>query len=542
VPDAVRLPVARPKAVTAAAQAYTPDLWRAGGGLYQYRTWQTEAWNFRRTLGEFSQSIDWQSRAMSRIRLLCAEVVPGGDEPEPVDLAGPAAQAGMLMADFCGGGPGHSAFLKAIVPHLLVPGEGWLIAERDDPRLPLAACEWGVFSTECVQVRGDQFWVRVGEAQWRPLLPDALPMRIYEPDPQYPWLASSNAEAAVPIMRRIFLIDSRIVAMMVSRLAMNGLMLIPAEGTITVPAAYDEAPDPFVAYLIDIASKNVANPGQASAAIPIPVKFTADLIEKWKLFKADDPLDQSLLDERAAELGRLGDTLGIARERVSGGMGEQNHWGAAIASEEEVRILFSSLAETVCGGLTKAYLWPMLRSAGLSLIGPNGGRLIVWYDTSELTANVDKSDAAVKAYDRLEASGTALRRELGLDESDAPDPAELAVMVWKKLISDQTQGPNAVGHLVPQSPGVAGAPPVADGPGSGPPAAPGSQPVPGPSSPSLPSGEQPPAPGPGTQPPRPAAPPPGGIPTRTAAALALLDDPPGWPEFVPVKVSANGHR
>lgn len=427
MPDSVRMPVRtkRPLAMVAAAQQVTPDLWRANTG--QHQPWESESWSFYRQLGEFHQAIDWQARAMSRIRLLAAEIVPGGDEPMPLE-DGPASQ---LMEDFCGGGPGHSAFLRAITPHLLVPGQGWLIAERENPGIPLAAADWGVYSTECVRLQGSNFQVQVGQGRWRDLAPDNLPMRIYEPDPQYPWLAISSAEPAIPIMRRIHLIDSRIIAMMVSRLAMNGIMLIPQEGTISVPQQYMEAPDPLVAMFIDIASKNMANPGQASAAIPIPVKFTAELIEKWRILKAEDALDEWLLKERIDELGRLGDTLGVARERVTGGMGEQNHWGAALASEEEVRITFSPLAETICGALTKGYLQPMLRASGLSLVGPNGGRVIAWYDTSELTAKVDKSEAVAVAYDRYEANGAALRRELGLDESDKPTSDELEEMAWK---------------------------------------------------------------------------------------------------------------
>lgn len=508
MPDSLRLPT-RLRPMVAASQAYNPQLFR-DTAVFQARPWQREAWEFRRTSGEFGQAIDWQARAMSRVRLLAAEVVPGGDEPEVLE-DGPAAQ---LVQDFCGGGPGHSAFLKAVTPHLLIPGEAWLIAERDDPRIPLAAAEWGIFSTETVQVRGNQFWVRISESRWRPLLPDALPMRIYEPDPQYPWLATSTAEAAVPILRRIFLIDSRIIAMMVSRLAMNGIMLIPQEGTFSVPQQYMEAPDPFVAMLIDIASKNIANPGNASAGIPIPIKFTADLIEKWKILKADDPLDEWLLKEREDELGRLGDTLGIARERVSGGMGEQNHWGAALASEEEVKIVFSSLAETICGGVTKAYLWPMLKSVGAPLTGPHGGRVICWYDTSELTAKVDKSDAVVKAYDRLEANGTALRRELGIDESDRPTGAELTEMIWKKLIGTESLAPTAVTELTgAQTPGVGVSAPPADGPG-------------------VVSPLDTPAPGPGTQPPRPAIAPPARTPVPERE-LAVR---------VPVHVNGNSHK
>ncbi len=512
MPDSRRVPARLRPALTAAAAPYTPDLFRSGSVFYE-QAWQREAWGFRRSLGEYNQAMDWMARAMSRIRLTAAEIVPGGDEPEALE-DGPAAQ---LMQDFCGGGPGHSAFLKAITPQLLIPGEGWLIAERDDPRIPLAAADWGVFSTESIRVGGQYgFEVRVGQSLWRDLLPDNLPMRIHEPDPQYPWLATSNSEAAIPIMRRIYLIDSRIIAMMVSRLAMNGLLLIPQEGTLSVPEQYMEAPDPFVSMLIDVASKNIADPSRASAAIPIPVRFTESLIEKWKILKADDPLPKELLEERTAELGRLGDTLGIARERVSGGMGEQNHWGAALASEEEVRITFSPLAETICGAVTKAYLQPMLKALGLSPVGPKGGKLIAWYDPSELTGAVDKSDAVVKAYDRLEASGTALRRELGLDEADKPTPDELEEMIWKKVAGSETLAPTSVQQLT-----GTGTPQI---PGSGPNGNPGPVSAGGGSvTPPVAGG---PAPGaPTTKPPRPTQPPPSStpVPARVASAEYAIE-------------------
>jgi hypothetical protein len=512
MPDSLRGTVAlrdrRPQssvsAITAAAAAYTPATWREGQ-LFGNRAWQYEAWNFRRTLGEFNQAIDWESRAMSRIRLGCAEIVPGADEPEMLRF-GVGAQ---LLEDFCGGPPGHSAFLRAITPQLLIPGEGWLIAERDDPRLPLSSAEWGVYSSDCIQALGDRFRIQIGPSIWRDLAPDNLPMRIYEPDPQYPWLATSNAEAAVPIMRRIFLIDSRIVAMMVSRLVMNGLMLIPQEGTFSVPDQYKQAPDPFVAMLIDIASKNIANPGLASAGIPIPVRFTAELIDKWKILKADDPLDEWLLKERLDELGRLGDTLGIARERVTGGMGEQNHWGSWQASEEEIRITFSPLAETICGAVTKAYLAPMLRAAGVSPIGPNGGRLIAWYDVSELTARPDKSAQATTLYRDGVINEVAYRRESGFDESDALlDDNEIETWAYKRMIVGGTAElvPSALAGLTGETPvgGVAPAPAASGG---------------GAASETSPGTTAPPTGPPSTiaEPP----PPPGGAPPMVSAARTL---------------------
>lgn len=452
MPDTLPVPThLRPQAITAAAQRYTPQDYRAG--TIHHGPWQREAWYYYDTLGEFAQAVDWQARGMSRILLGAGEVTPEGVKPV---TEGAAAQ---LMASFAGGTPGHAAFLAAITPHLLVPGEGWLIAERTSPLIPLALADWTVYAADMLLTYGTVWRVQVGDSQWRDLAPDNLPMRIFQPHPRRPWLARSSAEAAIPIMRRIELIDKRIIAMMVSRLAMNGLLLIPQEGTFSVPPQYADAPDPFVAMLIDIAGKNIAEPGRASAGIPIPVKFTSELIEKWRLLKPEDPLDEWLLKERTDELGRLGDALSIARERVSGGLAtDSNHWNLWGLSEEEIRLTFSPLAELICDAVTKAFLRPALLLSGEPLVGPNGGALVAWYDPVKLAARSDLSAAALNLYDRGALSATALRRESGFDESDAQDGAERDEWVWIQMLKDPNLAPTAVQKLTGLTVAVPAAP------------------------------------------------------------------------------------
>lgn len=376
---------------------------------------------------------------MSLMRPIAAEVVMGGDEPEPL-TEGPAAEA---MAAFAGGGPGHSDYFRDAALQLFLPGELFTAVEQsNNPNDPFNLQVASVWAPNAIRQGPGRFYngsmvrwpeVQEGEGIWRPLADNHLLFRTWKPDGQWPWLATSNAQAAIPILRRIELIDKRIIAMMVSRLASNGLWLIPEEGTIGVPAKYKEAPDPFVAMLIEVSRQNIAEPGSASAAIPIPVRFKADLIEKWKHFRPEDPLDEHLLQDRLDELGRLGDTLGVARERVSGGMASMNQWATAVVSEEEVRILFGPMAEILCGGLTKGYLAPVLALAGAPLVGPNGGRIVAWYDSSRLTAKVDKFSQSLDMYDRGEVSGETLRREGGLSESDKPDAAQQReqILLWQ---------------------------------------------------------------------------------------------------------------
>lgn len=436
MPDRLRAPAPPPvDTLTASARLIQATQGSSADRLFQYDSWQQEAWSFYDSLGEFQYAVgDWLANAMSRVRLNAAELVPGGDEPEPL-TDGPAAE---LMEQLGGGIAGRAAIMKSLAVQLSVPGEGWLVAEREDPGIPLEQADWSVKSTEEIRPyrgKGDaKYEVRVDDNVWRPLHPDALPVRIWDPHPRKSWKANSAARAAIPIMRTIELLNRRIIATLVSRLAMNGLLLIPQEYTINTPAPYQDADDPFVAMLIDIAGKNIREPGAATASIPIPIKFAEDGIEKWRHLTFGDGVDKELINEREKELGRLATSLNMPAE-VLKGLGETSHWNAWMIDESGIKLHISPVCETAVGGMTVGYLTPMLKAGGHSLIGPNGGKIVAWYDTSELTARPDKSDKAQAAYDRVEVSGAALRRESGLDESDKPTDEERREQLLTKLVA-----------------------------------------------------------------------------------------------------------
>jgi hypothetical protein len=429
--------------------------------LFEDESWQNEAWSFMDSLGEFNFGINWLSQALSRVRLTAAEQLPGGGEPVPL-TEGPAAD---LMEQLGGGIGGRAVIMRSLGVQLGVPGEGWLVAQRPDISVPLALADWSVKSTEEIQPSRDKnsdFEIQVGERDWKPLPPESLVSRIWEPHKRWSWKADSSSRSAIPIMREIDLYNRRIIATMVSRLAMNGILLIPQEGTIAVPPQYADAVDPFVSMLIDIASNNIKNPGGASSSIPIPVRFPSELIEKWKHLAFGDGVDDPLLKARDSAIGRLATTLNMPAE-VLKGMGDTSHWNAWQITEEGIKLHISPTAETIVGGITIGYLHPMLLADGQSLIGPRGGKIVCWYDPSELTSRPDKSGQALTLYDRGELSGTALRRESGFDEGDKPTVDELHDMVLKKqalatpALSEQALGELTGQPVTPQTP-VAGVP------------------------------------------------------------------------------------
>lgn len=319
MPDNWVLATRKPSAITTAATMRVEDLTTVPRNLFQYDSWQDEAWAMWRALGEANQAIGWISQSLSRVRLNAAELVPGGDEPE-ILVTGAAAD---LMRAFCGGPAGQSMFMEAWGVYGGVPGEAWMVVEREDESVPLELASWRLMPTTAVRNSRGPVEVRVAENLWRPVV-EGFAAKIFKEDPQFPWKAWSPMQAALPIMRRIDLIDRRIVALMVSRLAMNGLLLIPQEGKWTIPKRFKDAANPFMEMMLESAAQNIKTPGAASAAIPILISYAAEYIEKWRLLTWPDVLPAELLTEREQEIRRLATTANVPMGVITGE--DSNHW------------------------------------------------------------------------------------------------------------------------------------------------------------------------------------------------------------------------
>lgn len=429
--------------LTAAATTFSKEQTRSlrARAPFTYNTWQEEAWAYLDAQGEFGWAVDWLSKAMSRVRLVAAERLPGGDEPAVLE-SGPAVEQVARLAAADGG---HGGLLSALATQVSVPGEGWLVGEQQHG----GSEAWCVRSSDEIRMatgRGAAYELREDENAWRPLAPDGLVTRVWDPHPRLHYRATSPAQRALPILRRLDLLDRRITASLVSRLAMNGVLLIPQEGTFTTPEQYADADDPLVSMFIDIASNNIKNPGSASAAIPVPIRFTKELIEAWRHLTFGDTFTTELLEERDKELRRLATAVNVPAEVVLG-MGDANHWTAWQLEESAIKLHVAPMAELLCAPVTTGFLHPLLAAERAPLVGPNGGQIIVWYDASELTTRPDKTDPAFRAYDRLELSGTALRRETGFGEDDAPDEQELRAQILKRLSNTIQLGTYALEQL-----------------------------------------------------------------------------------------------
>lgn len=415
----------------------------------KYQGWQDELWGYYDTLGEFESGIDWKANTVSRIRLTAAEISPAGDEPTVLD-SGPAVEAVERLA---GGTGGQTQLMKEMTRHLSVPGECWLLGEvgMEDSSTSVTGEEsWSVRSADELRVATKRvdgrgyYEVREGDSNtaWRPVSADSLVVRVWDPHPRYGWQANSAARHARTALIKLDLINKRIIATIISRLASNGLLVYDKERlsiptTEQQPEGGDEV-DPFAALLVDVASRGIRDPMSPEAVIPIPLGYSiagdlanvrAETLIRHVTFSSE--VDAQLLEQRQDALRELATSLDEPVEALLG-VGDLNHWGAWQVEESGIKIHIAPTAELICHSLTKGYLTPYLKAAGAELRGPSGGKIIIWYDTSELTVRPDKTQSAREAYDRLEINGQALRRETGFNEDDAPDKVELRDMILKK--------------------------------------------------------------------------------------------------------------
>lgn len=396
----------------------------------QYNTIQDQLWDYYYRLEEFSAAVNWKSNALSRVRLLAAEYIPGGDEPLVLS-EGPAAEA---VARLAGGIGGQAQLMKLMGIHFSVPGEGWLVGHEDEYGEEL----WAVYSADELRSKDGSYQLRIGEGQrdWITLGTDTMVVRFWRPDERYSYRACSVAAHALGAMSELDLINKRIVAETVSRLASNGILLYD-RGKLSFPQLPNptgaDAQDPFAQVLVEVASRGIKDSMSAEAALKLPIgvdlgdNTETKLSDVMMALDLSNPIDDKLIAHRESAIRRLATALDMPSDQLLGVSG-MNHWGAAQVEESGIKLHIAPDAEMICHALTKGYLVPTLLASGNDLTGPNGGRIVIWYDPSELVQRPDKSSAADEAYDRMEISGTAYRREKGFPASDAPTPEEIEAM------------------------------------------------------------------------------------------------------------------
>lgn len=429
----------KPASVTAAA---APVRRPESQFLQRTQAWQEEAWGFYDTCGEANYGVAWLANMMSQVRLRAGKLIPGADEPEILDN-GLAAE---IVATMAGGVGGQSHLMRSLATQLQIPGDSYLVGEEVGEEGGGTEV-WTVRSVEEVRVQNGRYQTvadRIPSIEWRDLPAGSVPVRIWRPHARYHSLADSPMRSALPILRELELVNRHITAQYLSRLASAGVVIFPDEVTFPVREEFEDADDPFVAEWIEVAAEAIRTPGTAAAVVPIPIRVPAEYVDKVKFLDFTLQLDEKIIEKRDAAINRLATKLDIPTEVLTG-MGKVNHWTAWQLDEGALKTHIAPLVEIICYSLTTGYLQPRLKASGQD----DWASYVYWYDLSELAIRPDNSANAKDAYDRLEISGEAYRRENGFDESDKPSMDELAELGLKAILRNTPgSAPSALDALV----------------------------------------------------------------------------------------------
>lgn len=398
-------------------------------------SWQRAAWHFYDVVGEFRFAADWVGSQLSRARLFAT--YDDGSGPKRVPEGSPADEA---LDTFFGGEEGQAQMLADVGIQYTVAGDCYFVGLSDDE----GGEEWMVAPSSKVN-RGPEGWTMYGDA-----LPNqSTVIRSWRPHPNDPRKANAPSRAALPILSEIERLTMHVAAQVDSRLASAGILFLPKEMTFSAEGvknadgstATGGSASTFVKALYDVMSTGIAERESASALVPIVITAEAEYLDKANLMTFWTDLDENAIELRKEALRRMGLSLDMPPEIVTG-TGEMNHWGAWAVDEAAIKSHTEPLLMRIAGDIAKGFLRPVLRDV-YKMDATEARRYGIGIDTSEMRLRPNRSKEAVELWDRGELGSKAMLRETGFDAEDAPTDEERRTWLLRK-IAQQTTTPEVV--------------------------------------------------------------------------------------------------
>lgn len=416
-----------PRALVAAGRRMPPNpdytvFSRTGRG------WQDRAWEFYDTIGEYRYACDWVGNILSKATLYLTK-------------DGQRVATGTEGTDYLyslfGGPDSQGQMLREIGIHLTVAGETYIVG------LTTSDVEgWLVVAATEMTARGGKYYAsgkEITSDSGKPFL-----MRLWRPHPRKRKEANSPSRAILAILAELDALTKRIFAEIDSRLAGAGVFFVPSEMTMptTATAEIDGTVSPtqsladrFQSDLQEAMMTALTDREDASAMVPIVVTAPGEHIGNAKHITFWSPLDEKSIELRTEAIRRLALGLDMPPEVLTG-VADVNHWTAWSVEEGAIKAHAEPLLALVCDSLTEGYLVPLLVQDGMDPDEANTYAIAA--DTSLMRLRPNRSKEAFELYDRLQLGGSALRRETGFDDNDAPSPRELRELFVRKVAQGST--------------------------------------------------------------------------------------------------------
>jgi hypothetical protein len=411
------------RVITAAASRYTSRKLKSGQQQKTTDTgWQDRAWAHYDSTPEVRFAAQWISGAMSAATLYAGRLADDGKTIEHV-TTGRAAE---IVAAIAGGPEGQSQLLGRMGPHLVVPGEGWLVIRpRTDGK---DGMEWHVLSVQEVRKQGQKLIAEIDgeDVEVPPADPDGpaddkapVAIRVWQPHPRRYLEADSPVRASLGVLEELQLLNAAVSAIARSRLTGRGVLLVPKGTRFPSTPVQGDAEDDLIEVFMEVAETAIREPMSASATVPIILEVPAEHIAAIKHLTFESDFDELAIKLRDEQIRRWAAGMDVPAE-VLLGMGGINHWGAWQLKEEAIALGVQPRLDTVAHAFTTQWLRPLLDGE------PDADRYVVATDTSALRVRGNRSQTALEVFKVGGIGGAARRRETGFTEDDAPTAEEVA--------------------------------------------------------------------------------------------------------------------
>lgn len=407
--------------------------------------WQGLAWRYRDMIGELRFALQFRARAISRVRFYVAEIIGDDDEPIPVDLRNDddAEKRGRitLPEDLCAAaeeeldrlplGAGYE-FLGVWSENFDVAGDCWLHGYTDK----LTGEEvWKIRSVEAIDVQGSNLTIKNELGQPRKINVDQEELhRLWVPHPAHPHLGDSALNALQDVLEDICLVGREMRAVSRSRIMSNGILFV-TDSMAEQRNTREDAETPLErrrAFMADLEAAMlapIANEGDAGGVVPIVLTGTEAEIKAVRYERLQREESPILLEKLAKSLGRMGNSLDIPPEILTG-MADVNHWSAWQIDNSTFRHHLEPSIRLMVDSLTGSFLRAALAKRGFP--PEQVKRIRIWYDAGQITENPNRRQDALDAMDRILIGPAAGREALGFNDGDAPTPEEALQMIAAK--------------------------------------------------------------------------------------------------------------
>lgn len=394
-------------------------------GITSSEQWQAEVWRYYDLVPELRFVANWVGNVMSRAVLRAVTNTTGIDTLLPD--TDPAAAS---LASYFEGEEGQAEMLRLTGIHLTVAGECYHVYRASDET-------WHVLATGKVTQTGKGEAARIavdyGNGTFVPIDKGLdMVIRVWQPHPTEPLRADSPARANISTLEEIVRATGATRAILMSRLAGAGLLLLPNDMEFDAPEDRDPAaPGEFMRALTNAITAAIADPNAPSAVVPILVQGPSEAITAARHMTFGQDLSEQIRLMRDNAVKRLGLGMDIPPEVLTG-IADTNRWNAWLIDEASVKAHTEPRLALVANAVTTAYLWPSLDDNRAARVGA---------DTTAIRLRPNRSREAVELWDRGELSASALRRETGFDDGDNPPDDERKQWLLRRVATASAVDP-----------------------------------------------------------------------------------------------------